>query len=120
MMEISSAPKTILVVDDDPDVRDYASHVLEDCGYCVLTAPDGATALLMLRSRTPIDVLFTDIVMPGLDGLEVARRALQQVPGLKILFASGYAGGRAPVSPLLKKPYRAHQLAGEIAAVLSE
>jgi CheY-like chemotaxis protein len=120
MMEISSAPKTILVVDDDPDVRDYASQVLEDCGYSVLKAPDGATALLMLRSRIPIDVLFTDIVMPGLDGLEVARRAVQQVPGLKVLFASGYAGGRAPVSPLLKKPYRAHQLAGEIAAMLSE
>jgi CheY-like chemotaxis protein len=120
MMEISSAPKTILVVDDDPDIRDYASCVLEDCGYSVLTAPDGATALLMLRNRTPIDVLFTDIVMPGLDGVEVARRALQQVPGLKVLFASGYAPGLGPVSPLLKKPYRAHQLAREIALVLSK
>lgn len=119
-MEISSAAKTILVVDDDPDVRDYASRVLEDCGYSVLTAPDGATALLMLCGRTPIDVLFTDIVMPGLDGVEVARRASQQIPGLKVLFASGYAGGPAPASPLLKKPYRAHQLAGEIAAMLRE
>jgi CheY-like chemotaxis protein len=120
MMEITSAPKTILVVDDDPDVRDYATQVLEDCGYSVLTAPDGATALLMLRSRASIDVLFTDVVMPGLDGVEVARRALQQVPGLKVLFASGYPAGYGPVSPLLKKPYRAHQLAGEIAAVLSQ
>jgi CheY-like chemotaxis protein len=86
----------------------------------VLTAPDGATALLMLRNRTPIDVLFTDIVMPGLDGVEVARRALQQVPGLKVLFASGYAPGSGPVSPLLKKPYRAHQFTREIALVPSK
>jgi CheY-like chemotaxis protein len=120
MMENGSAQKTILVVDDDPDVRDYASWVLEECGYSVLTAPDGATALLMLHSHEQIDVLFTDIVMPGLDGIEVARRALQQMPGLKVLFASGYSAGLTPASRLLKKPYRPQQLAGEVAAVLNE
>lgn len=119
-MQVNSAQQTILVVDDDPDIRDYASWVLEDCGYTVLTAPDGATALSMLREGTRVDVLFTDIVMPGLDGIEVARRALEQMPGLKVLFASGYAAGFGPVSRLLKKPYRAGQLASEIAATLGE
>ena len=98
-----------------------ASDVLEDCGYCVLTAPDGATALLMLRSRTPIDVLFTDIPVHARASTgSKAWPARLAGPRPQHLFASGYAGGRAPVSPLLKKPYRAHQLAGEIAAVLSE
>ncbi|HEY3912707.1 MAG TPA: hypothetical protein VGM07_22875 [Stellaceae bacterium] len=58
--------------------------------------------------------------MPGLDGIEVARRALEEMPGLKVLFASGYAAGFRPVSHLLKKPYRPAQLATEIAAALSE
>lgn len=119
-MQIDPAQKTILVVEDDPDVRDYASRVLEEYGYAVLSAPDGATALAMLREGTPIDVLFTDIVMPGLDGIEVARRALEQTPGLKVLFASGYAAGFGPVSRLLKKPYRSRQLANEIAAALGD
>lgn len=119
-METHSAPKTILVVDDDPDVRDYASQVLEDYGYTVLTATDGAAALVVLADNEQIDVLFTDILMPGLDGVETARRARQQMPGLRVLFASGYAGALTPASHLLKKPYRPQQLAGEIAAVLSE
>jgi CheY-like chemotaxis protein len=121
VMQVSSARKTILVVEDDPDVREYASHVLEEYGYTVLSAPDGATALAILRDvGPPIDLLFTDIVMPGLDGIEVARRAVAQLPGLKVLFASGYAAGFGPVSRLLKKPYRARQLAVEIADVLGD
>jgi CheY-like chemotaxis protein len=120
-MQVSSAQKTILVVEDDPDVRDYASHVLEEFGYAVLTAPDGATALAMLRDEdVRIDLLFTDIVMPGLNGIEVARRAIERIPGLKVLFASGYAAGFGPVSRLLKKPYRARQLAAEVAAALGD
>lgn len=119
-MQVNPAQQTILVVEDDPDVRDYASRVLEDCGYTVLTAPDGATALSMLREGTRIDVLFTDIIMPGLDGIEVARRALEQMPGLKVLFASGYSAGFGPVTRLLKKPYRPGQLANEIAVTLNE
>jgi CheY-like chemotaxis protein len=65
---------------------------------------------------TRIDVLFTDIVMPGRDGIEVARQAIEQMPGLTMLFASGYAAGSGPLSRLLKTPDRSRQLAGEIAA----
>ena len=114
------AAATILVVDDDPDVRDYASSVLEEYGYAVLTAPDGEAALGMLRGEAHVDLLFTDVVMPGLNGFEVARRALQETPGLKVLFASGYANDLTPAGRLLKKPYRPQQLAGEVAAVLQD
>jgi CheY-like chemotaxis protein len=114
------AGKTILIVDDDPGVLEYASNVLEECGYAVLAASDGATALIMLRDHAPIDLLFTDIVMPGLDGVEVARRASEESPGLKVLFTSGYAADVIPAGRLLKKPYRPRQLAGEIAEILGE
>ena len=119
-MEINSARKTILVVDDDPGVLEYASNALEDCGYTVLAAPDGATALVMLRNRDDIDLLFTDVVMPGLDGVELARRARQESPDLKVLFTSGYAADVIPAGRLLKKPYFPQQLASEIAAMLGD
>jgi CheY-like chemotaxis protein len=119
-MGMKSAGKTVLVVDDDPGVLDYASNVLEEFGYGVLTAPDGATALVLLRNHAQVDLLFTDIVMPGLDGVEVARRACEEHPGLKVLFTSGYAANAIPAGRLLKKPYRPQQLAGEIAAMLDE
>ena len=111
--------KTILVVDDDPDVLEYASEVLRECGYAVLRAADGASALRLLDSNGGVDLLFTDVVMPGIDGFEVARRARQQVPTLKVLFTSGYTGELAPRVHLLKKPYRPQQLAGEVEAALS-
>jgi CheY-like chemotaxis protein len=117
---MNSARKTILIVDDDPGVLDYASNVLKECGYTVLTAADGATALVLLRNHPQVDLLFTDVVMPGLDGIEVARRACQESPGLKVLFTSGYAAGAIPAGRLLKKPYRPQQLAGEIAAIVCE
>jgi CheY-like chemotaxis protein len=117
-VETDSAHKTILVVDDDPGVLDYASNVLTECGYAVLTAADGVAALVLLRGQAQVDLLFTDIVMPGLDGAEVARRACQERPGLKVLFTSGYPANVIPVGRLLQKPYRPHQLAHEIAAML--
>jgi CheY-like chemotaxis protein len=116
---MNSARKVILVVDDDPGVLDYASNVLEDCGYTVLAAADGASALVLLRNPDNVDLLFTDIVMPGLDGVELARRARTASPRLKVLFTSGYAADVIPAGRLLRKPYRPHQLAGEIAALLA-
>jgi CheY-like chemotaxis protein len=120
MTEAQPARRTILVVDDDADVRDYASNVLEECGYEVVSAADGESALILLRGSQRIDLLFTDVVMPGLNGFEVARRAVQQVPALKVLFTSGYASNLTAAGRLLKKPYRPQQLAGEIAAVLGD
>ena len=89
---MNAADKTILVVDDDPAVLDYASNVLAGLRvHRVEPRPSGAGALALLRNHYPIDLLFTDVVMPGLDGVEVARRACQENPGLKVLFTSGYA-----------------------------
>ena len=110
--------RTILVVDDDPDVRDYAISVLEDIGYRVLSAADGEAALSLLENDGSIDLLFTDVVMPGLNGFEVARRAVARAPRLKVLFASGYATDLTPAGRLLKKPYRPQQLTREVAALL--
>ena len=109
-METHLARHTILVVDDDPDILDYASDVLEEYGYAVLTAAAGAAALVILADHPD--------VMPGLHGAEVARRACQQRPGLKVLFTSGYAADFVPAGRLLKKPYRPHQLTQEIAVIL--
>ena len=117
---MNAVRKTILVVDDDPGVLDYASNVLEDSGYRVLAAPDGATALILLRDNPQVDLLFTDLVMPGLDGIEVARRANRENPALKVLYTSGYAADALPAGRLLKKPYQPHQLAGEIAEILGK
>ena len=109
---------TILVVDDDPDVRDYAISVLKDLGYRVLEAADGEAALSLLEREGEVDLLFTDVAMPGLNGFEVARRAVAVAPDLKVLFASGYATDHTPAGRLLKKPYRPHQLGTEVAALL--
>jgi CheY-like chemotaxis protein len=116
---MTAAGKTILVVDDDPLVLDYASNVLKDSGYTVLTAANGAAALLLLGDDAQIDLLFTDVVMPGLNGVELARQAVQERPELKVLFTSGYAADGMPAGRLLKKPYRPRQLAGEVADMLA-
>jgi len=119
-MESNSAQSTILIVDDDLAILEYAGGVLEEYGYAVLTASNAASALVMLRSNEGIDLLFTDLVMPGFDGIELARRAGEEIPGLKVLFTTGYSTDPAPNDRrLLKKPYRPQQLAGAIAAALA-
>ncbi|HEY0523576.1 MAG TPA: response regulator [Stellaceae bacterium] len=109
---------TVLVVDDDPDVRQYAASVLDEAGYRVLTAADGESALAVVERDDSIDVLFTDVVMPGINGFELARAATAQRPSLKVLFASGYATDLTPAGQLLKKPYRPLQLTREIESLL--
>jgi CheY-like chemotaxis protein len=116
--EGSRTLKTILVVDDDPDVLDYAISVLEEFGYRVLAASDGAGALSLLRSDGRVDLLFTDVVMPGLNGFEVAARAVAAAPNIKVLFASGYATDLTQAAHILHKPYRPQQLTQEITALL--
>jgi signal transduction histidine kinase len=114
----------ILVVDDDEDVRVTIVELLQQVGYRVIAAPDGATALNLLQNEPGIDLLVTDVAMPGIDGLETARRARLQRPDLRVLFVSGYAdlaqfGSNLADEDVLRKPYRLSELATRIDQALS-
>ena len=103
-MENETRRSTILVVDDDPAILEYAGGVLEECGYAVLTAPNAATALVMLRNNERVDLLFTDLVMPGSDGIELARRAGEEIPSLKVLLRQATRETRPLEAPCSRSP----------------
>jgi PAS domain S-box-containing protein len=117
--------RTVLVVEDDPDVLDSAITMLKSLGYHVLTAGDAASALATLRRAQPIDILFTDIVMPkGMNGVELARAAMLLRPELKVLLASGYPTAALPLAPgaddtfaFLSKPYRWTELSERLRSI---
>jgi len=82
-------PYTILFVDDDDNVRASTEAILKDAGFRMLVAKDGAEALQLLEENK-VHVLFSDIVMPGISGTELARRVRQQYPDVKIMLMTGY------------------------------
>jgi CheY-like chemotaxis protein len=114
--------ETILVVEDDLAVQATVVDMLQGLGYRVLKASDGQGALTILQSGIPVDMLFTDVVMPGpVRSVEVARQAKQMFPAIEVLFTSGYTqnaivhGGRLdPGVELISKPYRRDELARKI------
>jgi len=115
---------TILVVDDDPEVLAVAVIACEEMGLTVLSAEDGAGALLILRDNPKIELLLTDIAMPNMTGWELAHAAKQQYPDLKVIYTSGYIKSY-PIGqhgmgygPLLPKPWRGNQLRQQVRAVL--
>ena len=118
--------EVVLVVDDDRDVRHVAVMTLQELGYSVLEAENGPQALKVLASEPRVDLLFTDIVMPGgMNGLELAQESLRQRPDLKVLYASSYAHGVAggvgttgPGAEILIKPYRDRDLARAVRMAL--
>ncbi len=88
---VAGGTETILVAEDDDDVRATVVALLRDLGYRVLTAKDAASALGVIESGIGIDLLFTDVVMPGkLRSTELARMARERLPGVRVLFTSGY------------------------------
>jgi CheY-like chemotaxis protein len=116
---MAGAPRTILVVDDDEEILLIASTYLIDMGYVVLQAMNGNDGLRILAERHDIDLLFTDIVMPGgIDGFELARRAVEKRPALRVLYTSGYIGkpseAKLQHGRLLPKPWRAELLRVEL------
>ncbi|WP_246205425.1 hybrid sensor histidine kinase/response regulator [Microvirga arsenatis] len=124
---VRGGSETILVVEDDEDVRETAVALLSDLGYRVLKARDATSALSIIESGLEIDLLFTDVVMPGpLRSPELARKARARLPHIAVLFTSGYTenaivhGGRLdPGVELLAKPYLREDLARKIRHVLA-
>ena len=117
--------ETVLVVEDDEAVRQYACGVLDDLGYRVIEAETGDAGLIATQANPEIDIVLTDIVMPGLlDGVSMAREIQKHRPDLKILFTSGYSetqpqeGGLVSSANFLKKPYRPADLAEKLRSLL--
>ena len=115
--------RSILVVDDDPDVRGFIVTSLEEQGYRVREASDGHEGLAAIERETP-DLVVLDFIMPGLSGADVARQIRARRPDQPILFVSGYSETEAvkriaPRATVLAKPFRATALERAVRGVLS-
>lgn len=114
---------TIVFAEDDSAVRGIVVEVLRAKGFRVLPAADGHEALRLLAAH-PVDLLLADIVMPGLDGVQLARKAKQMHPAIKVLFTTGYSQRAAEREAmrhgrLLFKPVRHPELTREIETLLA-
>ncbi|MBV8538696.1 MAG: PAS domain S-box protein [Alphaproteobacteria bacterium] len=118
--------ETVLVVDDEPDVRHMAAEMLRELGYRAIEAMDGATALRLLAANREISILFTDVGLPGgMNGRQLADEARRQRAGLRVLFTSGYPrnaivhhGRLDPGVALLMKPFTYQELAAKLRSVV--
>ena len=112
----------VLLVEDNEQVRDFAAQLLRDLHCVVETAADGNEALEKVRVGE-FDLVFTDVVMPGLSGLQLARKLEEERPDLPVLLATGYSrelvGDGEPRFKVVAKPYDATMLADAIASVLA-
>jgi CheY-like chemotaxis protein len=116
----------ILVCEDDEDVRAYSADVLRELGYQVLEAADGPAALTVLAANPDVDLLFTDVVLPGgMTGAVLAKEAAKLKPDIKTLFTTGYArnaivhhGRLDPGVELLTKPFSYAELATRVRDIL--
>ena len=120
-MQQAQAGETVLVIEDEDAVRDLVVTVLQDLGYTTLEAPDGPSGLKILRSDRHIDLLVSDVGLPGMNGRQVAEAAREHRPTLKVLFITGYAenaamtsGFLAPGMEMVTKPFAVDVLAARI------
>ncbi len=131
--ELTDAPRarqgeTVLVVDDEPTVRMLITEVLEALGYAAVEAADGASGLRVLQSDVPVDLLVTDVGLPGgMNGRQMADAARVGRPSLKVLFITGYAenavvgnGHLEPGMHVLTKPFAMEALASRIKELIAD
>lgn len=125
--ERGSASETVLVVEDDERVRTFSTEALRELGYSVIEAGSGPQAMALINAGLKPDLLFTDVVMPGMTGRELADAALSLISGLKVLYTTGYTrnavvhnGVLDNGTHLLQKPFSLDQLAEKIRKVLDE
>jgi two-component system, cell cycle sensor histidine kinase and response regulator CckA len=125
-IDVDRPARTVLVVEDETPVRHLVTSTLQRAGYTVLSAEDASSAMARLRGHgAPIDLLLTDVIMPGRNGRELARDALEFQPGLPVLFMSGYADRTfGPEGPgglgdaFLQKPFALDVLVARVRQVL--
>jgi PAS domain S-box-containing protein len=115
----------ILVVEDEERVRNYSTEALRELGYTVVSAAGGAEALGLIDAGQYVDLLFTDVVMPGMNGRQLAEKASAKLPKLKVLFTTGYTrnavvhnGVLDPGTSFVQKPFSVDQLAAKVRTVL--
>jgi two-component system cell cycle sensor histidine kinase/response regulator CckA len=108
----------VLVVDDQDIVRDVIRLTLEGAGYSVIDAATPLEAIALARSGEAIDLLVTDVVMPEMDAFELADRITNEVPGVRVLYTSGYANAAAE-GPFIQKPFTPTQLIEKVSSVLA-
>jgi CheY-like chemotaxis protein len=121
----AEAGQMVLVVEDEPVIRDLIIEVLQDLGYGTLEASDGPSGLKILQSRKRVDLLVTDVGLPGLNGRQLADHARESRPDLKVLFITGYAENAAlangflePGMEMITKPFAVEALATKVREIL--
>jgi CheY-like chemotaxis protein len=122
--DAASRRASLLVVDDEPEVRRMLAETLEDLGHDVTTASEGREALAVMEERS-FDLLLLDFAMPGMNGAQVAEAARRLRPGQKLIFVTGYAEtaaieAAAQDAPILRKPFRTSEVARAVQAGLRE
>lgn len=118
--------ETVLLVEDDPDVRSFSIEILDDLGYRALAAEDGTSALRLLDAHPETKLLFTDVVLPGgLNGRQLAEMAIIRHPDLRVLYTTGYAqnaiidqGRLDPGVEVVFKPFRYAEVAAKLRRML--
>jgi CheY-like chemotaxis protein len=113
-----STGRTILVVDDQDEVREMIVRVLAGDGYCVHQAADGVEAVEVLDANPDVCLVLTDLEMPRMDGLELADRIANRA-NTQILFMSGYARRHVQPSPFLQKPFTPDELSAQVQRLLA-
>lgn len=116
----------ILVAEDDASMRHFLTLALERAGHTVESCEDGVTALRAVEANTEIDLLLADIVMPGMDGIELAKKAHEIVPDLKVMFITGFAAvalaqkkDDEPAPEILSKPFHLKDLVDRVDQLLA-
>ena len=121
-------PRTVLVVEDEPQVRRMAARALAEAGHRVLEAGDGREAISVLaRAGQGVDLVLTDVAMPGMSGRELADRLRQARPDVRVIFMSGYAddeivrrGLLEPEQPFIQKPFTPEVLIRRVAELTDQ
>jgi len=126
--KVSDKSETILVVEDEPGVARITERVLTNAGYKVHVADSGIAALSILeKKQTPFDLLLTDVIMPGMNGPDLANEMVLQYPDIKVMYISGYTnesltsrGVLEEGVELIQKPFASSDLIRQVRTVLDE